>query len=1485
MHRFLALLGAAVLPAATAPAADPSPIKLLFLGDNGHHRPADRFRQLQPVLATRGIDLTYTDKVESLDPKVLAPYDGLVVYANTVRIAPEQEQALLNFVEGGKGFIALHCASYCFQNSPKYVALVGAQFKSHGIGTFRTTIAAPDHPVMKGFAGFESWDETYVHTRHNEKDRTVLEYRVDGDVKEPWTWVRTQGKGRVFYTAWGHDEHTWGNPGFHNLVERGIRWAVGRDPGEPGALAPGAPAANAPGSPLSPFDRPFPAPAITPKGSGVKPFEYVDVGKKIPNYTPGQAWGVQGESFSKMQKPLPAEESLTHLVTPQGFHAELFADENLLGGGKPICMTWDERGRLWVALTVDYPNDLQPPGRGHDRIIVLEDTDGDGRADKVTTFAENLSIPTSILFSRGGAIVFDAGQTVFLKDTDGDGKADVREVLHTGWSLRDTHGGVSNMQYGLDNWVWAMQGYNDSRVAAGGETHAFRQGFFRFTPDGSKVEFVRSTDNNTWGLGLSEEGIVFGSTANHNPSVYMPIPSRYYEAVRGWAPSLVLHKMADTHLFKPVTDRVRQVDHHGGYTAGAGHSLYTARGYPPEYWNRTAFVSDPTGHLTGTFVIRRNGSDFRSTNPFNLVASDDEWTAPIMAEVGPDGNVWVIDWYAYIVQHNPTPAGFRTGRGAAYETDLRDKKHGRIYRVVYDGRNVEAPAEPGSKVARREPRPPDAPKFSLAGASPQKLVETLRNDNLFWRRHAQRLLVERRQRDVLPALFALVRDTSVDAIGLNVAAIHALWTMQGLGALDGADADATAVTVAALRHPSAGVRRNAVQVLPRTAESTAAVLDAGMLRDPDPQVRLLALLALADLPPSPAAGRAVVAALADSENARDRWIPDAATCAAAKNAEHFLIALAGQRRPSVKLLAMAPIVAEHYARGGPADSVGPVIARLADGDPTVAEAVVRGLARGWLGGQSPKLNEQLEHDLDRLAARLAPERRGVLAQLATAWGGKRFEKYAAEAADALLAKVKNQSLSSGERAAAARELVGLRPTDEAIARALIAVIGPRTPSDLAADLLRSLQVGEAPAVPALVLDRLPELTPAARSAGLALLLTRPQWVGAFLDRVDRGEAHLADLTLDQRQALAAHPDPGVRRRAVDLLRRGDALPNADRQKVIDEYIAITTEKGDVVAGKLVFKNVCAKCHTHSGEGERIGPDLTGMAVHPKDHLLTDILDPSRSVESNFRVYSLTTTKGQVLTGLLASESRTAVELIDAEGKRKTVLREEIADLSGSNKSLMPDGFEKQLSRKDLRDLLEFLTARGKYLPLPLDKVATAVSTHGLFTRTDNPIERLVFDDWRPKTIGEVPFHLVDPQGDRVPNIILLHGPHGYQAPRMPKAVSLPCNAPVKAVHPLSGVSGWGYPSTRRGTTSLIVRLHYADGTTEDHALKNGVHFADYIRRVDVPESQFAFDLHGRQIRYVVVRPQRSDVIKQIEFVKGPDDSAPVIMAVTVEAPG
>jgi hypothetical protein len=213
---------------------------------------------------------------------------------------------------------------------------------------------------------------------------------------------------------------------------------------------------------------------------------------------------------------------------------------------------------------------------------------------------------------------------------------------------------------------------------------------------------------------------------------------------------------------------------------------------------------------------------------------------------------------------------------------------------------------------------------------------------------------------------------------------------------------------------------------------------------------------------------------------------------------------------------------------------------------------------------------------------------------------------------------------------------------------------------------------------------------------------------------------------------------------------------------------------------------------------------------------------------------------------------------------------------------MPEGFEKQVPEKDLTDLLEFLTKRGKFLPIPLDKAATIATDRGMFFGPESEGDRMIFDDWKPKTFSGVPFVLIDPKDGTKPNAVMLNGANGVTAPKMPKSVSIPYSGAAKTIHLLSGVGGWNFPAIPKGSTSMIVRIEYEDGTKEDHALKNGEHFSDYIRRIDVPGSQFAFDLQGKQLRYLAINPRKATPIKSIEFVKGRDASAPVVMAVTVE---
>ena len=1429
-------------------------LSLLFLGDQGHHQPRPRFDQLAPVLKERGIDLVYTEAMSDLNPTTLGKYAGLVLYANIDRIEPDQEKALLDYVAGGKGFIPLHCASYCFRNSKACVELMGAQFQRHGTGVFRVSPAIKDHPITKGYDGFESWDETYVHHLHNEKDRTILEFRIDGNEKEPWTWVRTHGQGRVFYTAWGHDDRTWSNPGFHNLVERGIRWAVGDDP-----------------SKVPDFSE---RPEMTPFRTDVAAFEYG--AGKLPNYLNTKKWGEQGDVITKMQLPLSPEESAKHYVHPVDFKLELFAAEPQIG--KPICMTWDERGRLWLAETVDYPNELQQPGKGRDRIRICEDTDGDGKADKFTVFAENLSIPTSLAISHGGVIVHQAPDTLFFKDTNGDDKADVRRVLFTGWKTNDTHAGPSNLNYGPDGWFYSMVGYAGFEGEIAGEKQSFRTGFFRFRvttdsegyPAVNGFEFLRNTNNNSWGVGFSEEGLLFGSTANGNPSVYLPIPNRYYERVKGWS-STVLGSIAESNRFEPVTDKVRQVDWHGGFTAAAGHALYTARTWPKTYWNRAAFVTEPTGHLIATFILSAKGADFRSKNSWNALASNDEWAAPIMAEVGPDGQVWVIDWYNIIVQHNPTPVGFETGKGNAYVTDLRDKTHGRVYRLV---------AVNG--------KPSAQPPRDWATGDSKSWVKHLAIDNLFWRRHAQRLLIEGGSRAVVADLVKLTQDPYVDEIGLAPGPMHALETLAALNEST-PGTEGYAAVVAALTHKAAGARRAAVRAIASTqahlddageAQRLGALLDANTLDDRDAQVVLATLLALADLPPAQMAGEKLAPLFNSERVLSDRWLADALVAAAATHAEHLLpkVNLSRGGEGAARLM----LVAEHFARSEMRAKVANVVLTLPKRSRETTEALLAGLMRGWPRDQAASFQPNEVAAIVELFQKSPAAMKSQVIAAAKRWQVTALDRYADEVVAAMLETAADAKESDATRVAAAAQLMDLQSGNAAFTSRLVELVTAKASPEFVQGLMEQVARSTSGQTGEILATAVVRFTPSNKSRAIKVLLTKPEWTGVLLSKIEAGELSIDELALDQKSALASHPEAKIAERAKKLLSMSGGLPSPDREKVLAELHGVIEQAGNVAAGRELFVKNCGKCHVHGKDGQRVGPDLTGMAVHPKEELLVHILDPNRSVEGNFRLYTVELSDGRIANGMLASETKTTIELIDAEGKAQVIQRDDIEELAASTKSLMPEGFEKQLSRSDFANLLEFLTQKGKYVPLPLAKQATVVTTKGMFYASESEVERLVFKDWKPKSVGEVPFVLIDPQGDRVPNAIMLHGPLGAIPPKMPKSVTIPARVEARALHFLSGVSGWGFPALPPGSVSMVVKLVYADGEVETHDLKNGEQFADYIRRIDVPESKFAFDLAGRQIRYFAVTPKRKAALKEIELVKGPDNSAPVVMAITVE---
>jgi uncharacterized protein len=818
--------------------------EVLFLGHNSKHHDSGKYAPWLAIkLFESGINMSYTTDPDDLNTENLAKYDGLIIYANHEKITPSQEAALKAFVEGGKGLIPLHSAAGCFLNSEWYFNTIGGQFASHKTGDFVNVILKPEHPVMKGITNFSTWDETYVHKNLN-PDKTILGERIEGDHHEPYTWVRTQGKGRVFYTAYGHEDRTWTNLGFLNLVRNGVLWAIGDQ------VQAQITALNIPNVDIYQADT-------------------------IAQFT-------KRHVVPKMQEALsPAESNKLTQVLPD-FRVELFAQEPDITN--PIAMAWDERGRLWVVESVDYPNTFkETDGATNDRIKICEDTNGDGRADKFTVFADGLNIPTSMVFANGGIIVSMAPDFVFMKDTNGDDKADIREVIMTGWGKNDTHAGPSNLIYGFDNKIWGVNGYSGFNGTVNGKKMRFPQGVYHFNPDGTDFAFLGNSSNNTWGLGVTEDNNIFLSTANNTHSAYYSMPAKYLQRAVPVEQSQIqsVQKIDGHYDAHALTPNLRQVDVVGGFTAAAGHHFYTARDFPKSYWNRVAFINEPTMRLVHNSIIEPDGAGFQEKDGWNLMASSDEWFGPVQAQVGPDGAVWVSDWYNFIIQHNvfvprQSPSEFILpfteqphGQGNAFSSPMRDTNHGRIYRVIY------------KKSAGK-------PAMKLSKSDVPGLVAALENDNMFWRITAQRLLVELKNKSVALDLYKIINNPKVDEIGLNAPAIHALWTLHGLGLLDGSNPEAIGVATQALSHPSAGVRKAAAQVLPRSEQSFGAM--EKLLKDPNLNTRLATIVGLVEIPASEKIGAALYQASLDEQNTNDKWISKALMAAAVTHEKGFLVA-------------------------------------------------------------------------------------------------------------------------------------------------------------------------------------------------------------------------------------------------------------------------------------------------------------------------------------------------------------------------------------------------------------------------------------------------------------------------------------------------------------------------------------------------------------------------------------------------------------------
>ncbi len=914
--------------------------------------------------------------------------------------------------------------------------------------------------------------------------------------------------------------------------------------------------------------------------------------------------------------PKSPEESLAAMKVRPGFKVELVAAEPLVVD--PIAFDWDARGRMWVVEMRDYPLGLDGKGKPGGVVKILEDIDGDGRFDKATTFLEDLPFPTGVLPWRKGALIADAPDLIYAEDIDGDGRADVRRVLFTGFIEGNQQHRFNGLDYALDGWIYCANGDSGGEVKslATGATVNIRGRDFRFRPDTGEIETVEGQAQ--FGRRCDDWGHWFGNS-NGTWLWHYPIPERYVArnprlAVKSLKE--VLSNYSEPTRVFPVSApmiRFNQPQSLNHVTSGCSPAPYRDTLFGPEFAT-SVFISEPVHNAVHREVLAPNGATFTShraddEQTSEFLASADNWFRPTTLKTGPDGALYIADMYRAVLEHPQWIAPETQAR-----LDLRaGEDKGRIYRVV-----------PADRPARRIP---DLSKLDTAG-----LVDALESPSGWQRAMAQRLLIQGEDTAAAPLLAKLATSSREPKTRL-----HALWTLDGLGAL----------TVGAVRaalgdqHPA--VRETAVRLgEPLLEKAPASILESLAPLVSDAELRVRYQLAYSLGASRDARAGQLLARIAERDG-EDPFMRIAVLSSATPHAA----ALVETLLPQATVGKPAELFFE-LLRALPADSAKAAQSRVAK---ALADASSRG-AEAWQFKAAAALPDARMLDVFGEKAR-AVVRAGSDPKLSVA----------------ALGLLGRDSKKMTADLALLRDLLAPRIAPELHATA-VATLG-RIADKGAADVLLEGWKGFGPAL---------------RQSAMDVLLSRANSSAALLAAVEAGRVPAAEIGAAQRQALLKHRDAAIAKRAANIF----AEVSADRQRVVAEYLASTATEGDAEKGRAIFRIQCALCHRLKGEGVEVGPDLGMVASKPAAELLTAILDPNQAIEPKYLAYLVTTADGRALAGIIASESANDIVLKLPGGSAQNVLRNEIKELAATARSLMPEGLEHAITPAQMTDLLSFL---------------------------------------------------------------------------------------------------------------------------------------------------------------------------------------------------
>jgi putative membrane-bound dehydrogenase-like protein len=929
-------------------------------------------------------------------------------------------------------------------------------------------------------------------------------------------------------------------------------------------------------------------------------------------------------------------------------------------------MTWDDRGRLWVLELYEYPLGVKPGQKGRDRIKILEDTDGDGRVDSVKVFAEGYSLATGLLVGNKGVYVGQAPNLYYLEDTNGDDVADKSTVVETGFGLEDRHELLNGFTWGPDGRMYMTHGvFTRTKAVDPNEPKAppveITAGVSRFNPQTHHIEVYAEGTSNPWGVDFDARGNAFVSACVIDHFFHLQ-PGGMYSRQAGQPPYPYAYGLLPS-----------IVDHRHHMAAYAGVCIYQGDQWPAE-WKGEALMGNIHQNALNHDHLETRGSTFNAAQRDDFLTTPDGWFMPVSTQVGPDGAVWVMDWYDKYPCYqnaNADPAGV-------------DRERGRIWRIVWVGDDANKPvaSHPSGLNLGQVPTP--------------ELTKSLENPNVWMRRMSQRVLSGRSDiRDQRSALLEMVRHATTEESRLA-----ALWTLYSSGQIDNEILDSAAKSF------KSGVRQWAARLTGEFHDGSEAAgtrLEA-LAGDDEPSVRAAVATALRQHtsgsltvntpPPLPfdQTGAAIVGLLdkliEKSHSENDRDLP-------------FLIWTAAE-----PLMVQDPgKTLEWFADNGddylPLTGIlmNKVMRRFSDlKDADVLDSMVEFLGKvpttsplllsamdGLLEGQRTKPTAPAKAAMQTLTKLLQSSNREVVAraeQLGVLWGD-------ATALKALSTKASDASAPEAERV---RSIHALHQSTTPEVRATLLGLVKGAGSDaIVVEAIRSLaEVGTEDSSQVL-LDRWNAFSPAARRATSEFMSSKPNWSLQFLAAVQQGNVKRGDLPPTVIRNLATHKNEAIRTAATKAFGKFTASSKEKLKLIAEKRKMVVEGPIDVAAGHEVAKRTCFICHKLYGEGAEIGPDLTGVGRSSLEALLHNVINPNEIIGQGYENVEVETKDGRSISGRMVENSDNRVRILMAGPHEEVVAKSEVKEVRVSENSVMPEGLE-QIPDQDFRNLIWYILA-------------------------------------------------------------------------------------------------------------------------------------------------------------------------------------------------